>query len=174
MAGNKKPRKRYNPKGRTILLNPLDYVIEGMTPLKEQASYVTNWGLQVHTSLDALLRGDGTPRDMSVMIGTQTLVAAMLAHLKRGTEYVDVLTDAHKAIVALAERFPSSKRYVCRYEEREALRMLVELLDAYIDEISVREMEVIRAIALKNMKAAVSHGALPLGCTKVPGLGVRI
>lgn len=174
MAGNKKPRKKFNPRGRTVILNPLEYVIEGLTPLKQQSEYVTNWGLIVHSALEELLRGAGTPRDMSVMIGTQTMVAAMLAHLKRGMEYVDVLAKSHLALAALADRYPTTKSYVCRSEEREALRSLVELLDAYIDDLTVREMEVVRTLALRKMKAAVAGGYEPTGVTKVPGTGMRV
>lgn len=173
MAGNKKPRKRYRPKP-AMLANPLEYVLEGLTPLTQQTEYVTKWELQVHTSLESMLRGTGTMQDMSVMIGTQALCAAVLAKLKRGVEYVDVLAEAHRAIAALADRYPTTKSYVCRADEREALRTLVELLDAYIEGFSVRDMEEVRAVALRNMQGVVSNKMQPTGSTRIPGMGVRV
>lgn len=173
MATSKRPRKKYRPQP-SMLANPLEYVLGGLTPLTQQADYVAKWELQVHTSLDSLLRGSGTPHDMSVMIGTQSLCAAILAKLKRGVEYVDVLAEAHQAIAALADRYPAEKRYVCQANEGEALRTLVELLEAYIDTLSVRDMEQVRAVALRNMRGVVSNKGQPTGNTRIPGMGMRV
>jgi hypothetical protein len=69
-----------------------------------------------------------------------------LFRLGFGTEYKDIITLGSSALLAVSRRGAESNRFILRADEMRALNELVELHDAQLEVINVKDVE--RAVAL--------------------------
>jgi len=63
-----------------------------------------------------------------------------------GKTYKDVMDQGHEALLAVGRRSNGTGRYILKANEMAALNLLMELHDAQLDIITVKDME--RAIKL--------------------------
>ena len=142
-------RSKYRPKG--ILQNPVAYVIESMTPVAQHDSYLLDLRIKNSEAMVALLRGEATKRDMDTLIAMSNITEA-LWHLGFGVEYKEVAVEGRVAILNIAHRAVTTKRFVPTGEQIKALQTLMELHDAQMDVITVKDMERALAYAREQMR----------------------
>lgn len=136
-------RSKYRPK--PIRMDPIGYVLESITPVAKHDSYLVDLKLKNHAAMSKLVRGEADMHDMTTIIAVSNIVEA-LWQLGFGKEYEELLAPGQNAIKALAARASETGRYVCYASEITALNALMELHDAQMDVITVRDME--RALKL--------------------------
>ena len=159
MPANKKPRKAYKPRQK---LNPLIVVGENIRPVASHTSYLLDLRVKNSSAMASLLGGHATKRDMDTIIAMSNIVYALL-HFGFGKEYEEEATQGRMAIIGIAHRAVKVGRFVPTGPEIKALNDLMELHDAQMDVITVKDMD--RAIAYAEARAHTAT-RLPAGFIK--------
>ena len=140
-------RSKYRPK--PVLVNPLGYVLESMKPVAHHDQYLIDLKIKNHQAMVALLHGKATYDDFDILIALSNVVEA-LYKLGFGEGYKDVTVDGREAIIKIVNRAASIKRFTPTGLEIQALNLLMELHDAQMDVITIKDMErALDYIALK-------------------------
>lgn len=155
-------RSKYRPK--PVAMNPMAYVLENLTPVAKHDSYLLDLKIKNSDAMVKLLRGSATRQDMDTIIAMNNICEALL-RLGFGAEYKEVGVNGRGAIIAIAHRAVRTNKFVPTGPEIKALNELMELHDAQMDVITVKDME--RALALaRNLLRNKQATALPV--TNVP------
>lgn len=136
-------RSKYRPRG--VLINTLGYVLEGMTPVAKHDTYLVDLKIKNHLAMSTLTRGAATRDDIDTLIATANITEA-LYRLGFGREYADVVKDGLDALRAVGKRGVETNKFILKSTEMNALNVMMELHDAQMDLITVKEMD--KAIAL--------------------------
>lgn len=140
-------RSSYRPKG--IIRDPITYVLTSIRPLAEHNSYLLDLKIKNHGAMNSLLYGDATLQDMDMLISMCNVCEA-LYRLGFGREYKDVVAKGLEALFQIGTRGYSIKKFACKLPEVAAMNELMELHDAQMDVITVRDME--KALALVHQE----------------------
>ena len=138
-------RKRSKYRPRPVLLNPLGYVLEGMTPVSQHDQYLVELKIKTHLAMSTLTKGLATRIDIDTLIATVNIVEA-LYRLGFGREYADVVKGGLDALRSVGKRGAESGKFILKADEMNALNLAMELHDAQMDIITIRDMD--KAIAL--------------------------
>jgi hypothetical protein len=136
-------RSKYRPK--KVLVNPVGYVLEGMTPLVQHHDSLLNLKLKHHAAMFNLTKGEATRDDMDRLINMANMSEALF-RLGFGTEYKEIVSTGLSALLAVARRGAESNRFILWAVEMQAINDLIELHDAQMEVIAVKDID--RAIAL--------------------------
>ena len=136
-------RSKYRPKG--VRLNTMGYVTEGLTPVTQHESFAIDLRLTNHLAMDTLTKGKATKKDIDVLIGLVNVTEALCV-LGFGAEYEQIMEDGLASLRSLGSRGLAQGKFILRAEEMHALNAVLELHDAQLDVITVKDME--RALLL--------------------------
>lgn len=160
MPKSAKPRKKYKPRG--TLLDPMGYVLEGMTPIAKHGSYLLDLKIKNSMSMHALLHGTAKKRDMDALVAMSNIVEA-LTRLGFGAEYKDIAVEGRYAILSIIYRANTKRQFTPAGPEIKALQELMMLHDEQMGIITINDIEEAMRIAKKEIKAraAVFLPAVP-------------
>lgn len=160
MPTSAKPRKKYRPRAR--LVDPVGYVVEGLTPIANHESYLVDMKITNSQAMVALLNGSAKQRDMDILIAMSNICEA-LVQLGFGKEYEQVAIDGRYAILSIIFRAVDKLRFVPTGPEIKLLHDLMELHDAQMEVINVKDMEAALALAKRELrtKKAIKLPPLP-------------
>jgi hypothetical protein len=150
MASSKKPRKKYRPKG--VTLDPIGYVVEGNKKLTSHNSYVLDLKIKNSLAMGALLRGEANKADMDTLVAMSN-ITEMLQEMGFGVDYENVCVDGRAALISVAVRAVKLLRFTPTGEEIKSLNKLMELHDAQMDVITVRDLEKAINTATKRLRS---------------------
>jgi hypothetical protein len=125
----------------------LGYVLESLTPIATMDKYFIELKIKNHLALTNLTKGVATRQDIDTLIQAVNMVEA-LYRLGFGREYA---TEVHAGLYALhtvGVRGAESGRFILKSEEMNALNEAMELHDAQLEVITLKDME--NAIKLVN------------------------
>lgn len=148
MGTTKKPRKKYRPK--PVLSNPLGYVLEGMTRVADHDFPLVDLRIKNHMAMTLLLRGKAKKGDMEKLVVMCNMTEA-LWELGFGREYQNICTDGRSAIMSIINRAQWYGRFTPTGPEITMLNTLMELHDAQLEVITVKDME--RALNMVRTKS---------------------
>lgn len=131
-------RSKYRPK--PTLVNPVGYVIESLKPVTFHESYLIDLKIKNSEAMVALLRGNATHDDLDLLVAMSNVTEA-LYQLGFGEDYKDVAIDGREAILKIVYRAIEHKRFTPTGPEIQALNRLMELHDAQMDVITIKDME---------------------------------
>jgi len=142
MAANKKPRKKYRPKGQWA--SPMEYVKENLSILSEwDPDYVREIRLKDHSAMVAVQQGTATRKDMDFISATYNVVFALWKILELPDEakgeMARTLYMANHAFTQACARANEIKRVVCNAEELRAFNDLIALNDNLLDVVTVKQ-----------------------------------
>ena len=149
-----KKRSRYRPK--PVLVNPLYYVMEGLMPVKLHDSYLIDLKIKNHGAMSNLTKGVASRRDMDLLVNMVNLTEA-LYRLGFGEDYKDVVNAGLDALHEVGRRGVETGRFVVKAQEMNDLNLVMELHDAQMDLISIKDMEsaiklITKEFELKKMR----------------------
>ena len=121
-------------------MNPIAYVMESMTPVAKHDTYLVDLKIRNHMALTNLTQGKATRSDMDDLIAMGNVTEA-LARMGFGKEHGDITQDGLNALHAVGKRGVESGKFILRSEEMRVLNTLMELHDAQMDVITVRDLE---------------------------------
>lgn len=140
-----KKRSKYRPKG--VLINPLAYVLESLKPVKDHDSYLIDLKIKNHAAMEVLTKGRAVRADMDILINMVNVVEA-LYRLGFGEDYGDVVQQGLDALHEVGKRGVQTGRFILKAHEMSHLNLVMELHDAQMEVITVKDME--RAVDLVN------------------------
>lgn len=138
-------RKRSKYRPRAVLANPVGYVLESMTPIASMDKYFIELKIKNHLALTRLTKGDADRTDIDTLIASTNITEA-LYRLGFGREYCDVVKEGLDALRAVGRRGVDTNRFILKSTEMNAMNHVMELHDAQLEVITLRDME--RAIDL--------------------------
>ena len=142
-------RKRSKYRPRPVLLNPVGYVIESMTPVAQYSGYLVDLRIKNSSAMVALLQGRATKADLDMLIAMSNMTEA-LQQMGFGEEYRDVCIDGRLAILSVVNRAGQRGRFTPTGPEIQKLNLLLELHDAQMEMVTVRDVE--KALDLVQFK----------------------
>lgn len=131
-------KSKYKPKG--VVLNTMAYVMESMTPVEKHGQFLIDLKIKNHDALTALTQGRATKADLDTLITMINMVEA-LYRLGFGEDYGDLVHDGLAAIRDVARRGVMTGRFVLKAPEMTTINTVMELHDAQMDVITVKDME---------------------------------
>lgn len=131
-------KSKYKPKG--VILNPIGYVIESMTPVEKHGSFLIDLKIKNHAAIAALTQGRATRADLDLIIAMVNMVEA-LYRMGFGKEYEEVVAEGLAAVRDVARRGVQLGRFVLKAHEMSAINTITELHDAQMEIITVKDME---------------------------------
>jgi hypothetical protein len=134
-------RKRSSYRPRGVIPDPLSFVLTGVQRVA-QAKHGTEVRIINHDALNNMRRGNGTRRDMDVLIAALNISEA-LAVLKEelGGDWRDEIRAAQDALLAVGRRGAETGKFILRGPELTALNLGMEIHDAQLQECTVAELE---------------------------------
>ena len=133
-------RKRSKYRPRAVLANPLGYVLESLKPVAQHEQYLVELKIKNHLAMTTLTRGEATRSDIDTLIASVNIVEA-LYRLGFGREYADVVRDGLDALRSVGKRGVESGRFILKADEMHALNLVMELHDAQMDLITIKDMD---------------------------------
>ena len=133
-----KKRSKYRPKG--VLINPLAYVLESLKPVRHNDSYLMDLKIKNHGSMEALTKGNAGRTEIDLLINMGNTVEA-LYRLGFGEDYGDVVEQGLDALHEVGQRGVQTGRFILKAHEMSHLNLLMELHDAQMEVITVKDME---------------------------------
>lgn len=138
-------RKRSKYRPRAVLANPVGYVLESMTPIAAMNKYFIELKIKNHLAMTSVTKGQATRDDIDTLIAAFNITEA-LYRLGFGRDYADVVRDGLDALRAVGKRGVETGKFILKSTEMNALNLTMELHDAQLEIITLRDME--KAIAL--------------------------
>ena len=136
-------RSKYRPK--RVLLNPVGFVMESLSPVRSHTSFMIDLKIKNHGAMDALTKGVATRTDIDTLIAMGNVTEAF-ARMGFGKDYSDVVKQGLLAIRAVGARGLESGRFILKAAEMTTLNEFMELHDAQMEVVTLRDMD--EAIAL--------------------------
>ena len=141
-------RSKYRPKG--VLLNPMNYVRDGFAPMTAHADQLVTLRLKNHAAMLALLQGEAGASHMSMLITMYNITEA-LHKMGFGKEYAEEVTAGRQTLMDIVRRSHKVGKYVPTGPEIAVLNTLLELHDAQMEIVTVREMDTAIKLAQKEI-----------------------
>ena len=142
-------RSKYRPK--PVLQNPLGYVIESMTPVSQHESFLVDVKIKTHMALMNMTQGKAVREDVDTLIQAVNVLEA-LYRMGFGTEYGDAMRNGLDALHSVGVRGAKSNRFILRSEEMKALNTIMELHDAQLEVITLKDMERAYKLVLEEFR----------------------
>jgi len=138
-------RKRSSYRPKRVLLNPLGYVLESLSPVNSHTSFMLDLKIKNHGSMDALTKGVAKSADIDSLISMVNMTEAF-ARLGFGQEYSEVVRNGLQALRDVGKRGVTTGSFVLKAHEMNALNSVMELHDAQMEVVTLGDMD--KAIAL--------------------------
>lgn len=142
-------RSKYRPK--PVLQNPLAYVLESITPVRQYNSYLLDLKIKNHGAMTSLMKGVATKDDMNILLAMNNIVEA-LWRMGFGKQYTEVMRAGYQALLDSSRRFAKDNRVTLYAHEIAALNDHMELHDEQMEVITIKDIE--RALVLIRKEVA--------------------
>lgn len=136
-------RSKYRPKH--VLLNPVGFVMESLSPVRSHTSFMVDLKIKNHAAMDSLTKGVAAHADINTLVAMGNITEAF-ARMGFGKDYSNVVKEGLLALRAVGKRGVESGRFILKSAEMTALNEFMELHDAQMEVVTLRDMD--EAIAL--------------------------
>jgi hypothetical protein len=106
----------------------------------QHEQYLVELKIKNHLAMTTLTRGEATRIDIDTLIASVNIVEA-LYRLGFGREYADVVREGLDALRDVGKRGAESGRFILKSTEMNALNLAMELHDAQMDLITIKDMD---------------------------------
>ena len=152
-------RKRSKYKPRQIIPDTMTWVRAGLKKVDE-ISAGTTLKIRNHDAMNNLRLGVATRRDIDAIIDVLNITEA-LANRGMGEDWKPEIRAGQDAVLALARRGVANDfRFIARGPELVALNLAMEVHDAQLETVTVKQLEtamadVMESLRLKKMRPIV-------------------
>jgi hypothetical protein len=138
MAQSKKPRKKYKPKG--VIVDTMTWVQAGMKKV-DAIGAGTTLKIRNYDAMNNLRMGIATRRDVDGIVDAINMAEA-LCRRGIGEDWLAEINDAQDKLLELARRgVANGFKFIVRGEELKALNLAMEVHDAQLSEVTVKQLE---------------------------------
>lgn len=144
-------RKRSKYKPRQIIPDTMTWVRAGMKKVDE-ISAGTTLKIRNHDAMNNLRMGTAARRDIDALIDALNITEA-LANRGIGEDWKPEIRAAQDAILDLARRgVANSFRFIARGPELVALNLVMEVHDAQLETVTVKQLETAMADVMESLR----------------------
>ena len=134
-------RKRSKYRPRTVLRNPLDFVLSGFKPLRDLPGVYLDVQLKNRTALEQLRKGLANKDDIDMLIGAFNITEA-LAIMGKGSDWLEEIRQGQDALLALSRRGVANEmRFIMTAKQWEALKLVMDLHEEQLAHATVLDIE---------------------------------
>ena len=135
-----KKKSKYKPRG--VRYDNLSWIVAGMKKVGSLPTAGVALKLKNHEALDSILKGQGTREHVDVLISAVNMSEALIRiRDELGVDWKDEIRAAQNAIYTMGKRGFEKNSFVFTGPEMTAVKLVMDLHDAQLDDCSVREME---------------------------------
>ena len=132
-------RSKYRPK--TVLQNPLDFVLSGLKPVRDLPGIYLDVQLKNRAALDQVRKGEATKEDIDMLIGAFNVTEA-LAILGKGHDWLEEIHQGQDALLQLSRRgVANGMRFIMTAKQWEALKLVMDLHEEQLAHATVYDIE---------------------------------
>lgn len=142
-------RSKYRPKG--VIMDTMTWVQAGMKRV-DALSAGTTLKIRNYDAMNTLRLGTATRREIDAIIDAMNVAEALC---KRGTggDWLPEIQEAQNQLLTLARRgVANDMRFIVRGEELKALNLGMEIHDAQLEAVTVKELEVAMGDVMENLR----------------------
>lgn len=142
-------RSKYRPKG--VIRDTMTWVQAGMKRV-DSIGAGTTLKIRNHDAMNNLRLGVATRREIDAVIDAMNVAEALC---KRGTggDWLPEIQSAQDHLLTLARRgVTNGMRFIVRGEELKALNLGMEIHDAQLEAVTVKELEVAMNDVMENLR----------------------
>ena len=150
-------RSKYRPKG--VIIDTMKWVQAGMKKV-DQIGAGTTLKIRNYDAMNNLRTGNAERRDIDAIIDAMN-VAEALTNRGIGEDWKPEIREAQDSMLALARRgVANGMRFIVKGEELKALNLCMEVHDAQLEAVTVKQLEtamadVMESLRLKKMRPIV-------------------
>lgn len=134
-------RKRSKYRPRTVLQDPLQFVMSGMQRLPGLKDQYLTLQLKNRLALEKLRTGEATRDDIEQLVAMANMSEALALNGK-GMDWLDEIQESQRHLHYLAERgVQRGMRFIMRGPEWEALKLLADLHEVQLENSAVYDIE---------------------------------
>lgn len=142
-------RSKYRPKG--VIPDTMTWIRAGMKKV-DDVSAGTTIKIRNHDAMNNLRLGQASRTEMDAIIDAMN-VAEALANRGLGEDWKAEIRAAQDAMLTLARRgVANGMRFIAKGEELKALNLCMEVHDAQLEAVTVRELELAMADVMENLR----------------------
>jgi len=135
-----------------MVYDTMGYVIESLTPVAAHGSVLIDLKLKNHAALATTTQGKADRKTIDVLIAALNMTETLYKK-GFGEDYGQVVRDGMQALRSLGARGADTGKFIMRSDEMAALNEAMELHDAQLEVITVRDMEK----ALHHIYETIKH-----------------
>ena len=135
-----KKKSKYKPRG--VRYDNLSWIVAGMKKVGSLPTAGVALKLKNREALDSILTGHGTKEHVDVLISAVNMSEAMIRiRDELGMDWKEEIKAAQDAIYTMGKRGIERERFAFTGPEMTAVKLVMDLHDAQLDDCSVKEME---------------------------------
>lgn len=135
-------RKKSNYKPRGVRYDNMSWVMAGFKKVGSLPTAGVALKLKNHEALDSILKGQGTRAHVDVLIAAVNMSEAFIrVRDELGRDWAKEIKEAQDAIYTMGKRGLEKNSFVFTGPEMTAVKLVMDLHDAQLDDCCVREME---------------------------------
>ena len=135
-----KKKSKYKPRG--VRYDNLSWIVAGFKKVGSLPTAGVALKLKNREALDSILTGHGTKEHVDVLISAVNMSEAMIRiRDELGVDWKDEIRAAQDAIYTMGKRGIEKNSFLFTGPEMTAVKLVMDLHDAQLDECSVKDME---------------------------------
>lgn len=135
-----KKKSKYKPRG--VRMDNMSWIIAGLRKVGTLPSAGVALKLKNHESLDSILKGEGNKDHVDVLIAALNMSEALIRiRDELGRDWSKEIKEAQDAVRAMGKRGIERGSFAFTGPEMNAVKLVMDLHDAQLDECTVQEME---------------------------------
>jgi hypothetical protein len=135
-------RKKSNYKPRGVRYDNMSWVMAGFKKVGSLPTAGVVLKLKNHEALDSILKGQGTRAHVDILIAAVNMSEAFIrVRDELGKDWEKEIKAAQDAIYTMGKRCIKNERFAFTGPEMTAVKIVMDLHDAQLDDCTVREME---------------------------------
>jgi hypothetical protein len=144
-------KSKYRPKG--VRLDAVNWVLAGMRKVGTLPTAGVGLKLKNHEALDSILKGEGTRAHVDVLIHAVNVAEALIRiRDDLGADWAAEIKAAQDAIYTMGKRGIEKGRFAFTGPEMTALKLVMDVHDAQLDDCTVKEMEMALNIVAEEIR----------------------
>jgi hypothetical protein len=133
-------KSKYKPRG--VRYDNLSWIVAGMKKVGTLPTAGVSLKLKNHEALDSILKGQGTREHVDILIAAVNMSEALIrVREDLGRDWAVEIKAAQDAIYTMGKRSVEKGRFAFTGPEMNAVKLVMDLHDAQLDDCCVREME---------------------------------
>jgi hypothetical protein len=135
-------RKKSSYKPRPVRVDNLNWILAGMKKVGTLPVAGVDLKLKNRGALDSILMGKGTRDHVDVLIAAVNICEALVRiRDDLGVDWANEIRAAQDALFTMAKRGVEKERFAFTGLEMTAIKLVMDIHDAQLDDCTVKEME---------------------------------